>query len=250
MGQPRCKRSDIDVYWELIATRTGILIGRFCARKGFHLLRGSFSRLTGYSREWNRDRLLNIGLVAVCSLGCLWVLYIITSAAFFPSNAYSDQAKSRYLERLSSTPRIVKGEIAYFPIIDRNGKQLRVLSDKFGKYILLSWWNADCEVCLSQLRMLDQLQADLGDEQFEVMAVNLDPDGLNDVESIFEQHRIERLEIYHNANSNVAQVLRRTRLPYTVLINRSGFEIGRTIGPVDWNSQELRAILTRISGNS
>ena len=193
---------------------------------------------------------MNLGLVGVCSLGCLWVLYIITNAAFFPTSTYSDEMESRYLQRLLSTPRIVKGEIAYFPIMDRNGKQLRILSDKFDRYVLLSWWNEDCEVCLGQLRMLDQLQAELGNERFEVMAVNLDPDGLNAIESIFEQYEIESLEIYRTANSNLAQDLRRTPLPYTVLINRSGYEMGRMIGPVNWNSQELRAILNRLSGKS
>ena len=139
---------------------------------------------------------------------------------------------------------------------DDKGDSLR-LSDFRGKIILLNVWATWCAPCRKEMPTLDRLQAAIGESDFQVVPLSVDTGGLEKVRTFFAASDIEHLGIYLDRGSvEVAgsgimgmpvsvskQSLGVIGVPTTILINRKGEEIGRLIGPAQWDSPEMAAFI-------
>lgn len=90
---------------------------------------------------------------------------------------------------------------------------------------------------------LDRLQGELGSERFQVLAVSIDRSGVGVVRNFFDNNGIENLGIYVDTSMKVSQALRVIGLPTTILVDAEGFEVGRAIGPYEWDSPEMVDLL-------
>jgi thiol-disulfide isomerase/thioredoxin len=113
------------------------------------------------------------------------------------------------------------------------------LSSHRGKVILLNLWATWCAPCRKEMPALDRLQASLGGPDFEVIALSVDRDGPSAVEAFYLQAGIRHLKIYMDESGQAMPELGVAAIPTTLLIDPSGNEIGRKIGPADWDSQAL-----------
>jgi thiol-disulfide isomerase/thioredoxin len=115
--------------------------------------------------------------------------------------------------------------------------------DKFrGKVVLLNVWAAWCAPCIKEMPMLDRLQATLGGPDFEVVALSIDEGGVPVVEAFFRRTAVTQLHPYvdsfHDAGNLAA-----AGIPLTLLIDRDGREIGRKLGPAQWDHPEMVALI-------
>ncbi|WP_245613267.1 TlpA family protein disulfide reductase [Skermanella stibiiresistens] len=117
------------------------------------------------------------------------------------------------------------------------------LSDFKGKIVLLNLWATWCAPCVKEMPSLDALQARLGGEDFQVVALSLDRGGRNVVQPFFERLGIRNLEMYLDPPSAAMGTLKPRGLPTTLVIDRDGFELGRLEGEADWNSEEAVRML-------
>lgn len=117
-----------------------------------------------------------------------------------------------------------------------------------GRVILLNVWATWCPPCRQEMPSLDRLQAQLGSNEFEVMALSMDigEDGGRLVRAFYKEVDIQRLAVYQDVQGGAISQLKAVGVPTTLLINRQGQEVGRMSGTAEWDSPEIVAALRRI----
>lgn len=125
---------------------------------------------------------------------------------------------------------------------DAEGRTLD-LSDFRGKVVLVNLWATWCVPCVKEMPALDRLQAALGGDGFEVVAISSDLHGLEAVEPFYAAHGLEHLAIYTDPRGSVARAFGAPGLPTSILLDARGREVGRLIGDAEWDSRAARALI-------
>jgi hypothetical protein len=90
---------------------------------------------------------------------------------------------------------------------------------------------------------LDRLQATLAGSDALVVPLSIDSKGPPVLKSFYEEIGIKSLGLYVDASGAVSRELGVIGIPTTLLVDRYGREVGRRIGPADWNSPEIVRLL-------
>lgn len=130
---------------------------------------------------------------------------------------------------------------------DADGKP-RTLADWKGRVVLLNLWATWCAPCRKEMPQLDNLQRELGSDKFEVVALSVDRTGVPGAKKFFDQIKVERLGLYADATARAGAALRAVGMPTTILIDRKGREIGRLIGPAEWDSADAKRLIQAALG--
>jgi thiol-disulfide isomerase/thioredoxin len=128
--------------------------------------------------------------------------------------------------------------------VDGAGRAL-TLGDFRGKVVLLNIWATWCAPCREEMPALDRLQAQLGGERFQVVALSVDLQGAPIARKFYGEVGIKALPLYVDPTAKAAFVLDAAGLPATLLVDRAGREVGRHLGPVKWDSPEVVSELRR-----
>ena len=149
--------------------------------------------------------------------------------------------------RTSATPfgRATKPKpIPELRFVDGAGRAL-TLADFRGKVLLLNIWATWCAPCREEMPALDRLQAQLGGERFQVVALSVDLQGAPIARKFYGEVGIKALPLYIDPTAKAAFTLDAAGLPATLLVDRAGREVGRHLGPVKWDSPEVVEHLRR-----
>jgi thiol-disulfide isomerase/thioredoxin len=125
---------------------------------------------------------------------------------------------------------------------DERGRSVS-LKDFRGKLVLLNVWATWCGPCRKEMPTLDRLQAALGSERFQVVALSIDRGGVAAVQKFYAQIGVRHLAFLIDSTGRAGGTLGLIGLPGTLLIDPQGREIGRLIGPAEWDSPEMMAFL-------
>jgi thiol-disulfide isomerase/thioredoxin len=117
------------------------------------------------------------------------------------------------------------------------------LADFRGGVVLLNIWATWCAPCRREMPTLDRLQATLGGPDSQVVALSIDRNGLPVVQEFYAEVGLETLPIYVDQSGKAQRALRVLGVPTTLLIDREGKEIGRLLGPAEWDSPEMVGFL-------
>lgn len=134
-------------------------------------------------------------------------------------------------QKMHGMPR----EMWFSPFLDSKG-QRRALCDFEGQVVLFNIWASWHAPSREELPRLDALQARLGDRDFRVLPLSIDEYGVPFIRRIYSQIRIRHLDIFLDEGFRTMRALGVVEMPTTLLIDRGGRELGRYVGPVDWNS--------------
>jgi thiol-disulfide isomerase/thioredoxin len=126
--------------------------------------------------------------------------------------------------------------------LDATSKE-RSLGDWRGKVVLLNLWATWCAPCRKEMPGLDRLQAEMGSDKFDVVAVSIDKTGLEGAKKFLDQIKVERLGVYADPSVRLGNTLKAIGMPTTLLIDREGREIGRLVGPAEWDSDEAKSLI-------
>jgi thiol-disulfide isomerase/thioredoxin len=126
--------------------------------------------------------------------------------------------------------------------VDASGRE-RTLAEWRGKVVLLNLWATWCLPCRKEMPALDRLQRELGSGNFEVVALSVDRAGLGGARKFLDEAKVENLALYADATARMASTLRAAGLPATLLIDREGREIGRLLGPAEWDGEDARRLI-------
>ena len=112
-----------------------------------------------------------------------------------------------------------------------------------GKVLLVNVWATWCIPCREKMPTLDALQAELGSAHFEVVALSIDREGAPVVRRFYDEIGVQHLTMYVDKTMLSATALRTVGLPTTILINAQGQELGRLVGPAEWDDPEMVSFL-------
>jgi len=128
----------------------------------------------------------------------------------------------------------------------RDGAEKSVrLSDFKGRVVLLNFWATWCAPCRREMPDLAALQKKFGGDDFLVLALSQDRKGLGAVTDFYKEIGVTDLALYIDQKARTSRKLRVPGLPTTILLNRSGQEIGRLVGPADWFSEDAQKIVMK-----
>ncbi len=82
-----------------------------------------------------------------------------------------------------------------------------------------------------------------GVPDFEVLALSIDRQGLPVVKAFYEELGLEALRVYVDPSTNATRDLGVVDIPTTLLVDRKGSEMGRLVGPTEWDSPEMISFL-------
>jgi thiol-disulfide isomerase/thioredoxin len=143
------------------------------------------------------------------------------------------------------------GDLPAIKFQDAEGKE-RTLADWRGKVVLLNLWATWCLPCRKEMPALDRLQAALGagelSGEFEVVALSVDRKGAEASKKFLDEAKVERLALYVDPTARANTELRALGLPVTLLIDREGREIGRLLGPAEWDSEDAMRLIRAVVG--
>ena len=125
----------------------------------------------------------------------------------------------------------------------------RKLVDFNGKVLLLNIWATWCVPCRKEMPALDRLQASLGNTDFEVLPVSIDRGGIEVIRKFYNDVGIRNLAMYADRSGEVLRQVRALGLPTTLLVDGRGQEIGRVVGPAEWDAPEIAEFLKPFIAN-
>lgn len=152
----------------------------------------------------------------------------------------------------------IKGEVIGFeifeepnplpdtPFFDREGNEIN-FSDFKEKTVLVNFWATWCEPCKEEMPTLQNLEAKLGGDNFQVVTVSVDWQGFKIMDPFFEEFRVKNLVHYWDNSGRLPNELETIGLPLTILINAKGEWIGRMDGPLVWDSPDALALFKAAS---
>lgn len=149
---------------------------------------------------------------------------------------------------------LVTGQVANFILYERpepapaitfadEAGKPHSLADFRGRVVLVNFWATWCGPCKREMPSLDRLEATLGSERFQVLALSQDKIAVTKVRDFYFEQKIAHLTLYIDQTGNSQRAFAVTGLPATVLIDARGRVVGRMVGPAEWDSAEALALL-------
>ena len=120
----------------------------------------------------------------------------------------------------------------------------KLLSNWRGKVVLVNLWATWCGPCRKEMPALARLQSKLGGADFEVVAISIDRKGAPASAAFLAEAGATALKLYIDPSTKSLGAVQAIGLPATLLIDREGREIGRLLGPAEWDSPEAEKLVS------
>jgi thiol-disulfide isomerase/thioredoxin len=194
--------------------------------------------------------LMIAALAAVIGFGAVYVTMGLRDNASSPPQPAENAATSSPSAKSEGQPNQMAAFVAKktpeaLPDItfnDGTGKELK-LSDFKGRTVLLNLWATWCAPCREEMPALNRLQQELGSDAFEVVALSLDRQGAEASKKFLDEVQATALKLYVDPTAKQGTELRLVGMPTTILINKDGLEVGRLVGPAEWDADEAKALI-------
>jgi len=134
--------------------------------------------------------------------------------------------------------------------LDGNGNVVAA-SDFNGKVLLLNFWATWCPPCIREMPALDRLQAEMGSDDFTVVAISADAGG-KAVAGPFLRDKLglTNLDLYLDPKFTAWQAFRAGGLPATFAIDRKGRIVGVLRGEAKWDGDDAKALIQHLLDES
>jgi thiol-disulfide isomerase/thioredoxin len=127
-----------------------------------------------------------------------------------------------------------------------DGKPMTIANLK-GRTLLVNLWASWCGPCREEMPALDHLQAQMGGEKFQVVAINVDTGEAATPERFLSEVGVKSLPRYRDASMGVFNALKKKGLafglPVTMIVDGNGCELAAMNGPADWTSGDARQLI-------
>jgi thiol-disulfide isomerase/thioredoxin len=212
-----------------------------------------------------RDKIGRLRLISVAAaIGVVAVLAGVYGMERLRSNPAASACEPAVAAASRLAP-LARGEVAALAVAhtpfrvpnvafkDAEGHE-RTLADWRGRTILLNLWATWCVPCRREMPALDALQKDLGGAYFEVVAVNIDTRDPVKPLAFLKEVGVTHLAYYSDQSAKVFQDLKLAGkvfgMPTTLIVDRSGCEIGEMAGPAEWASADGVKLVSAAVGSA
>ncbi|MFC4348888.1 TlpA disulfide reductase family protein [Kordiimonas lipolytica] len=136
---------------------------------------------------------------------------------------------------------------------DGTDKQVSKLASKKGKALLITFWDRSCLICRSYLKDLDALQSQMGDDKFEVVAIDIGKNNFTYTENSLKRWGISSLGVYGSYFNSIYNELRANPMfrlygnePTSLLLDGNGEVRAYTSVTRDWLSDDGKALINAL----
>ena len=127
------------------------------------------------------------------------------------------------------------------------GKSFDLAAEK-GKVVLLNTWATWCGPCRLEIPELNRLHAKYGKRGFTVVGVSVDESGADAVKPFVEEAKI-RYPVVLDPDGRLVNLLQTQVIPTSLLIDRKGKIVWRTVGAIEPSDARLqKALETALKG--
>ena len=141
----------------------------------------------------------------------------------------------------------VPHQLPEFTFSDGSGRSLTLHRFR-GTFILVNLWATWCPPCKEEMASLDHLALLLTNKKIKIIPISIDVSGAATVRPFYKELGLDHLLIYVDTSKRVMDALRITGIPTTLLIGGDGREIGRMIGPAQWDTPASVKRILEIAG--
>lgn len=124
-----------------------------------------------------------------------------------------------------------------FELLDIDGNAVS-LSSLRGKVVLVNFWATWCPPCREEIPSMDRLYQLLHNEGLELLAINVEADGLQTVPK-FMQRVPFGFPVLFDGDGTVRGKFGVSKYPETFIIDSEGVIRERVIGGIDWSSPQM-----------
>lgn len=121
-----------------------------------------------------------------------------------------------------------------------------------GKTLLLNVWATWCVPCREEMPALNALEKSMGNDKFEVVAVNIDTGDDEKPKAFRTDYGIDKLGYYRDSTMGVFNALKKQGLafglPVTLLIDGKGCLVSAMNGPAAWDSDDAKNLIKAAVG--
>lgn len=129
---------------------------------------------------------------------------------------------------------------------DPEGKPMTI-ADHGGRTLLVNLWATWCAPCRAEMPALDALEREMGGEEFEVVAINVDTGDDTKPKKFLEETGVASLGHYRDNTLGVFNDLKKRGLalglPVTLLIDGEGCLLANMNGPAEWAGADAKKLI-------
>ncbi|PIT68920.1 TlpA family protein disulfide reductase [Bartonella tribocorum] len=133
---------------------------------------------------------------------------------------------------------------------DIQGKD-HTLAEFNGKPTLINLWAIWCVPCRTEMPELAQLKRELGGENFDVIAINIDKAASPEkIQQFLQNIHADNLIYYRDETMNIFNDMRKQGLalglPVTLLIDKNGYLIASYNGAAPWANNDAKTLIKAV----
>jgi len=160
-------------------------------------------------------------------------IVIVLALSVFIALRYKDA----FINYLKPAAVVVGRPAPDFTASDMNGRTIR-LADYRGKVVILNIWATWCPPCVDEMPSLEKLYRELKDQNFALLAVSIDSDGIAAVAPFMTRHGLTFPALI-DSQAAIQTSYEITGVPETFIIDKKGILVRKVIGPRDWSAPEV-----------
>jgi thiol-disulfide isomerase/thioredoxin len=112
--------------------------------------------------------------------------------------------------------------------------------------LVINFWATWCAPCKKEMPSLNNLAENMKYDDVRIITVASGRNSKEAIEAFFSDNDLANLKKFRDPKGKIAMSYGVTALPTTVVIAPSGNEIGRIIGDIDWNTENIRAFFRNL----
>jgi len=200
------------------------------------------SSLIGGSR---RDALLRAGLAVVLVGALVW--FLPTRRAGEEGGHHAGHAPPALdpFER-AGVSELKDGQRGPRFVLSTLDGRRAALDDYASTLVILNFWATWCRPCTDEMPTLEALWRQLGDRGLVVLGVSVDRGAPRDLIEPYVKNLTLTFPILLDPDMATAGAWRVSGIPATFIVKPGGDVAGIAVGPREWNSEEMRALMEQL----
>ncbi len=176
-------------------------------------------------------------------LNTLFFLFILTVKLFFPFNAFGgsiyENGLKNYIKNDLKKFLFVTEKNRVKPLITIDSQNNIVEINTERKILIINFWATWCAPCKKEMPSLNKLAKKFKKDQLEIVTIASGRNSISSIENFFLENQIDELSKYRDPLGKTAISYKVIGLPTTIIVSSKGEEVGRILGDVNWQKEEI-----------